>query len=207
MLLKFPKNLLYFVLPLGLYFLAAPFLQKPLGLWGISMAQIILLALPAYLGMRALGEKWGSFPNLKNILLTLGLTFVALCLIDIFMSVQEFFLPMSAELKSKFSELIQMETKTQALSKILILAVTPAFCEELLFRGFLQPLWKKELGNKGVVLASFCFALCHGNFLYFHFYFLLGLFLAGIKEWKQNLWLCVLAHLANNLWTLFFASY
>ncbi|MBF0491910.1 MAG: CPBP family intramembrane metalloprotease [Deltaproteobacteria bacterium] len=203
MLLHFPKNLIYFVVPLGLYFLFASLLQKPFGLWGISLAQLGCLALPAYWGRQHLAEKQFKTPNIKDVLLTLLLTFFAIWLINILMSIQENFYPMPQALEQHFEKLMQMQSTSETIAKTIILTFTPAICEEMLFRGFLQPLWKKDLGQKGILLATFFFALCHGNFLYFHFYFLLGLFLAGLKEWKQNLWLCILAHLLNNLCTLF----
>lgn len=203
MLLHFPKNLIYYLLPLGLYFLFSFLLQKPFGLWGISLAQIGFLALPAYLGMQFLSEKQFKTPSLKDVALTLSLTFLAIWMINILMSVQEHFFPMPQALEQQFEKLLQMQTTGEMITKTIILTLTPAFCEEILFRGFLQPLWKRDLGKMGIVLASLLFALSHGNFRYFHFYFLLGLFLGGLKEWKQNLWLCILAHLLNNICTLF----
>ncbi|GEM_PF-2484512 len=150
---------------------------------------------------------WGwptwKFPRVKDIFLTfLGMLLISL-FIDYGISWQDYRYPPPPQFQAAYQALIQISSLQEALLKIFVLALTPAFIEEILFRGILQPNWISQFGKTyGVIFTSLAFALAHGNFRYFHFYFILGLFLGIVLEWRGSLWLPVIAHFTNNLWTL-----
>lgn len=83
---------------------------------------------------------------------------------------------------------------------IFMIAVLPAFAEEILFRGALTTLFKEWSGNIhfAVVLSSAIFAGIHLQFFGFLPRFLLGMALGYLFVWSGNLWLPVVAHFANN---------
>jgi len=84
---------------------------------------------------------------------------------------------------------------------ILMVAVIPAFGEELFFRGILQKLmgrWFKNM-HLAVILASVLFSAMHFQFYGFLPRFLLGLIFGYLFAWSGNLWYPILAHLVNNI--------
>jgi hypothetical protein len=80
----------------------------------------------------------------------------------------------------------------------------PAICEELFFRGFLQGMMESRYGTwVSMILTSLFFALAHMNPWYFPYYLFLGLYLGWLRVWSGALTLSILAHLMNNLYSLF----
>ena len=53
------------------------------------------------------------------------------------------------------------DTRTEYLTLILVIAVTPAICEEIFFRGFIQRTFERVMGWKSVLLIGFIFGLFH----------------------------------------------
>jgi len=73
------------------------------------------------------------------------------------------------------------------------------FFEELMFRGFLQPLFVQNFGDKGgVVVTSVLFAAVHGELTAFLPLFAISLVLGGIMLRTQRLVACWLAHAFSN---------
>ncbi len=83
---------------------------------------------------------------------------------------------------------------------IFMIAVLPAFAEEILFRGALTTLlkdWSKST-HFAIFLSSFVFAAIHMQFYGFLPRFLLGMALGYLFIWSGSLWLPIAAHFANN---------
>ena len=70
------------------------------------------------------------------------------------------------------------------------------FCEELLFRGALQPML-------GLLPASILFALVHPVAGWWLFALVMGIALGALYSWDANLWPCVLAHALLNTVNLY----
>lgn len=84
----------------------------------------------------------------------------------------------------------------------------PGFCEELLFRGFLQ----RALGDvfrpaAAVFLAALLFGLAHWDVVHSPAAFLLGLYFGALAWLAGSLWPAVLCHLANNALAVWAALY
>jgi membrane protease YdiL (CAAX protease family) len=82
----------------------------------------------------------------------------------------------------------------------LMIGATPAFCEELLFRGYIQTRLTRSFGPvAGIIFASFLFAAFHMDFVHVVAVFPLGLFL-GWVTWKSgSLFPAMLGHFVNNV--------
>jgi membrane protease YdiL (CAAX protease family) len=93
-----------------------------------------------------------------------------------------------------------------ALAALAAVVVAP-FLEELLFRGFLQPLLVQNLSDKlGIVVTSAVFALLHGV-AYFLPLFVLSLVLGGVMLRTQRLSAAWFVHaLHNGLMVLLLAT-
>ena len=98
--------------------------------------------------------------------------------------------------------LLMTETKTifVLLLNLLLMAVTPAVCEEFFFRGAMQPLLQKWTKNKHIAIwiTAFIFSAIHLQFYGFIARFLLGAYLGYLMIWSRSIWLPVFAHFLHN---------
>lgn len=87
------------------------------------------------------------------------------------------------------------------LLNVLIMALLPAICEEVLFRGVLMNWLHKMCGNMHVViwLSAIIFSACHMQFYGFVPRMLLGAAFGYMVWWTGSLWTSVLAHFMNNI--------
>lgn len=86
------------------------------------------------------------------------------------------------------------------LLNVFMIALLPAFAEEILFRGVLANLfrdWSRNV-HLAVFLSSFIFAAIHFQFYGFLPRFLLGMAMGYLFFWSGNLWLPMAAHFVNN---------
>lgn len=97
-------------------------------------------------------------------------------------------------------QLISMNSITDLLVNLLMLAVIPAIGEELFFRGGLQQLFNKWFRNYHVAiwLTAIIFSAIHLQFYGFLPRMLLGALFGYLLVWSKSLWLPVLAHFINN---------
>lgn len=86
-------------------------------------------------------------------------------------------------------------------TNIFMIALLPAFAEELLFRGVLAGLFRRWTNSihLAVFISAFIFAAIHLQFYGFLPRFLLGAVFGYLFFWSGSLWLPIAAHLANNL--------
>ena len=90
-----------------------------------------------------------------------------------------------------------LEGADLAVAAVIGILVQP-FLEELLFRGFLQPLLVQNLSDRlGIVVTSVVFALMHGVHAFFPI-FVLSLLIGGIMLRTRSLWAAFAIHAANN---------
>jgi len=133
-----------------------------------------------------------------SMLSTLSLCFA----IDILVVASETLFPSPATYKDFLTRVLSAGTFSEGIWKWFLICLTPAFCEEFFFRGVFQTgLLARIRPGFAITLTAFCFSLLHGNFWYFHFYFILGLYLSWLAWKSKNLWIPIWAHLLNNSWT------
>lgn len=84
---------------------------------------------------------------------------------------------------------------------IIIIAVIPAFCEELLFRGVLQQLLSRifKSAHLGIWFTAIIFSTIHLQFFGFVPRLILGLSFGYLFYWTRSLWSSILAHFINNV--------
>lgn len=95
---------------------------------------------------------------------------------------------------------LEMNSIPDLAYNLALVAVLPAFGEELLFRGALQRLLIEKFGNihVGIWLAAFIFSAFHNQFYGFIPRMLLGAGFGYMVVWSGSLWYAILAHLVNN---------
>lgn len=106
----------------------------------------------------------------------------------------------AAELTERF---IRADNVGLLLLNILVMALLPAFSEELLFRGTLQRLFTESMSNKqattiAIWVSAIIFSAIHFQFYGFLPRMLMGAFLGYLLVWSRSLWLPIIAHFTNN---------
>jgi hypothetical protein len=86
-----------------------------------------------------------------------------------------------------------------------VIAVLPAFGEELFFRGAIIRVFQDWKGFKTAIwITAFIFSAIHLQFYGFVPRFLMGAFFGYLLLWSENLWLPITAHFINNLLAVIF---
>ncbi len=86
------------------------------------------------------------------------------------------------------------------LINIFCMAILPAICEEIFFRGFMQTVAINVFKNKltAVIVTAVIFSILHGDMFNFIPRFVLGIFLGGLFIYTQNIWFSIIAHTFHN---------
>jgi uncharacterized protein len=105
----------------------------------------------------------------------------------------------------------RMNNFTDYLVALFIIAILPAFFEEMLFRGALQNLLSRwfKLPVVAIIVTAILFSAIHGSYLGFLSRFLLGFILGWLYYRSGNIWICIFAHGFNNgaaITALYFAT-
>lgn len=82
------------------------------------------------------------------------------------------------------------------------LSLSPAFAEELLFRGVVYPNLRPYGKTFAVLVSAILFALMHENVGQFFYIVVAGIVMALIYEATGSIWGGVLLHMANNLYAV-----
>lgn len=82
---------------------------------------------------------------------------------------------------------------------LIVLAVTPAFCEEFLFRGYIQRQAERSWGIiAGILFSGIVFGLYHLRLTQALPLSVLGIYLAYLVWRTGSLWPAIIVHFANN---------
>ncbi len=91
----------------------------------------------------------------------------------------------------------------RAVAALVVIAVLPAFFEELLFRGVLVFGSEREVGTvKTIFITGFCFSLMHTSLEQTVYQFIAGCLFAFVAVRAQSILPCILMHFINNAVTI-----
>lgn len=115
-------------------------------------------------------------------------------------SLLEYFTEQEALMQNAYALFLEMPNTLAFVKAFILIAVLPAVCEETLFRGVLQPIFKKGTRNVHVAvwLTAATFSIIHFNYYGLFSIFILGGVLGYLREWTGSLWVSILLHLFNN---------
>ncbi len=93
-----------------------------------------------------------------------------------------------------------MKTVWDYLFTLIVIALSPAIFEEVLFRGGFQQLFIKWFGSAwiGIIFTSILFSAVHVSYYGFLPRAALGVILGLLFYYSKNIWLNILAHFLNN---------
>src|SRR5439155_7328731 len=152
--------------------------------WGMVITQILFIAGPAglaarwfYIDRRAIVPL--RRPNAGALLATLTGTAALNYLLTVAGEWQERIIPTPEPVRQLFQDLFVYRGLADHLLVLVVFAVIPAVCEEILFRGFLQTglIRLFESAPKGIAVTGFIFAAFHLNPWIFPGVLVLGAFL------------------------------
>lgn len=109
------------------------------------------------------------------------------------------------DLAAKVTEfLTSFESTGDLLFGIFVIAVLPAFGEELVFRGMLQPeLYRATKNHHAAIwISAIIFSAFHMQFFGFVPRVLLGALFGYLYLWSANFWMPVIAHFVNNAFSV-----
>ncbi|MBQ9313176.1 MAG: CPBP family intramembrane metalloprotease [Bacteroidales bacterium] len=130
-------------------------------------------------------------PSFKWVLLAMLLLFISNFLVQIVATPDN-------------DEIIRSWSKDATIGRyvllLIVVALLPAVCEELLFRKGIQTLLISITKNAfaGIILASMIFSLFHGDMSNFLARTILGFVLGIVYYYSKNLWVNITAHFLNN---------
>jgi membrane protease YdiL (CAAX protease family) len=113
---------------------------------------------------------------------------------------QERIWPQPEALRVSTEALLRSDGALDFVALLAVLALVPAFCEEILFRGFVQSGLVRQAARPftGVVTTAVVFGLFHLDPWRFLLVVPLGIFLGWLREASGSLWPAILAHALNN---------
>lgn len=100
--------------------------------------------------------------------------------------------------------LVNFQSPADFVIGLAVIAGLAALGEELFFRGVVQNLFERYIGNHHVAIwtSAAIFSFIHFQFFGFFPRLLLGAFFGYLYVWNRNIWIPIIAHFFNNGWAL-----
>ena len=184
---------------------------------GNSAGQVLGLALPSFLLARLHSRQIARLLRIRSV--NWGLLGLALLGLVAFTPVVQWLGTINQSLPLPDWLEAMEQTQMQLIEKVLdgglgvtfnlaMLAVVPALCEEVLFRGYAQRQFERGLGAWGGIAASgVLFGIYHLRFTQVLPLTALGLYLAYLVWRTGSIWPAVVVHFANNAFSVLLANY
>lgn len=162
-----------------------------------------IIPVPAYLALLTIVIMISASPALEYTMqLNKGMK-----LPDFLKEVEAWMLQQELKMELMTKQLIVMNSIPALLVNLVMLAIIPAFGEELIFRGGFQQIFDRWFGNYHVAiwLTAIIFSSIHFQFYGFFPRMFLGALFGYLLVWSGSLWLPILGHFLNNALAVFTA--
>ena len=193
-------------------------------IWMNNITQLVGFALPVALFFLLFGGDSIHNLQLRNagifLLLAPLLILSASPLIDFSAYINGLLIPENSWLERTFKPTEELAEQMTSLFldpnshvplfvSFLSIAIIPAICEELVFRGVMMPLLAKMTRNihAAVWITAMLFSLIHVQFYGFLPRMIMGALLGYFVVWSGSLWTSILAHFINNASAFFMFRY
>lgn len=182
--------------------------------WSTFVGQIVFIMVPTLLLARARHGALVSFfrlrvPELGELVSTMVAVFALQQILQTYMLLQDS-IPLPSEvqkavevfkkvMEEMYRGLVTADTPGEFLVVVLIVALTPAIAEELLFRGLVQRNFEEGAGGlRGAIIAGLIFGAYHLNPFSLVPLMVLGAYFGFIVFRSENITLAMSAHFFNN---------
>lgn len=102
--------------------------------------------------------------------------------------------------QQQVEQMLSLTSAADVLLQLLVVALVPAVCEELLFRGCLQQTlvaWTRR-PHLAIVITAMIFSLAHGDIFGLVPRLILGLLLGYVYYYGASIWINIMVHFFNN---------
>ena len=114
-------------------------------------------------------------------------------------SVEEMMRQMEEQAKVLTERFLQTSSVGMMVANLFVMALLPAVCEEMMFRGWLQRVLGKSVNyHTAIWVSAFVFSAIHFQFYGFIPRMLIGAALGYLYHYTRSLWASILAHFVNN---------
>lgn len=191
--------IVFFVMILYLYF--GSILQVNHGSTGVFYSQLIVVGVPLIMALytkRSIRETY-HFKGFRIVgFLGAILLFVGAFLIENIFStfLYQFFPDSFEQMNSGLAETLMGDNM---LVSLLIVAITPAICEEMMFRGFIYAGFRSKYKKwTAIILVSFIFGVYHTSLIRLVPTMMLGVCFAMIVYYTDSIFPAMVMHCLNN---------
>ncbi|MCJ0741725.1 CPBP family intramembrane glutamic endopeptidase [Pedobacter montanisoli] len=173
--------------------------RKPLNkFYGFEKPKPSLLLMAAFIGLCSLPFlSWVNELNQK------------MSLPAFLKNIEDWMRAMETDLAKTTEIILKTSSGWGLIVNLLVIAVTPAICEEFIFRGGLQRSIFRLVVNPHVAiwLSAIIFSSIHFQFFGFFTRMFLGATFGYLYFWTGSIWYAVFAHFLNNAYAVFVAYY
>lgn len=188
--------LMSFILPLAVDYFGVD-IHVIISPWFIIFTQLIGLLLPLGIWLALTRDNLNKhLPNMK-----LGKTnLIYIIFISLFLQpgmmvisgLSSLFFP------NQVAEVLSIMVDNPLWTMILAIAVTPAICEELVFRGYIQSKYKNMSFKKAAIINGLFFAIIHMSPQQFIYAFIMGIIFAYMVHYTRSIRAGILSHFIMN---------
>ncbi len=201
--LAFLVSVVLFIVSLGISGIVIPFLKSGNAVYiALTLATIFPLGLGFMVYMlitkQSLKEFWGQRVSAEQIALS---AFLAPFTYLVIILVQSLWISLLSliGIPPMPDGMPVIDTTGTFLLALLSVAITPAFFEEVIFRGMLQgSLITRKRSNIAIVITATLFMLMHGALQSMPYTFLLGLIIGYLCYRSGSIWPPIVFHFSNN---------
>ena len=200
---------LYALIPLLLILIPIIFAKAPMEAYGakynayLLLTEFCVIALPAIIwlmtpqGREAAKDIWRDKPD-ASILLVIPLAVCAYFAVN-GLTVMWFLLLNQFGITQMPETVPSPQNGAQLGLALMLIAASPALCEEFFFRGILQPALHRHMKPwLAIVLGGCMFGLVHGQIVALPAHVLLGITLCFVAYWTRSVWYTLLWHFIQN---------
>lgn len=178
-----------------------------------AISSIAFFVLPAFLyAVFCFRGNYGYFLGLKKAQLPNMYILATLCIIFSFpvvsllgtlnraIDLPTWMVTMEESNSAQLEAFLKVNNTWDLIINIIVIALIPAFCEEILFRGALQRVMIHLTKNPwaGITITAILFSALHMQFLGFLPRMFMGIVMGALYWYSGSLWTCVLAHFIFN---------
>lgn len=180
----------------------------------MMLAEILLILVPTFFLAKLQTKNWKSFLRLRKAdLFYIGIAVIGVIaleqMLEIYLYLQnlipfpppirQFIDHLQRAVEQAYSVLLTAHSPMEFLWVVLVVAVTPAICEETLFRGLVQSSFEMPMSKwNAIIWTGIIFGAYHLNLPDFIALSVLGIYLGYLVSVSGSILVPMVAHFTNN---------